>query len=51
MDDPDAQPNSAAEAPADPLRSVHTSNFPDLLAQLGSSLLVTTYQAGKGLYE
>jgi len=30
-----------------PLRSVHTSTFPELLARLGASLLVTTYQAGK----
>ena len=30
-----------------PLRSVHTSNFPAILDQLGISLLVTTYQAGK----
>jgi len=30
-----------------PLRSVHTSNFPGLLDQLGISLVVTTYQAGK----
>src|SRR5580693_8520114 len=30
-----------------PLRAVHTPNFPALLRQLGSSLLVTTYQAGK----
>ena len=29
------------------LRSVHTTNFPALLDQLGISLLVTTYQAGK----
>ena len=29
------------------LRSVHTSNFPDILAQLNASILVTTYQAGK----
>jgi uncharacterized protein (TIGR03032 family) len=29
------------------LRSVHTSNFPQLLQRLGASLLVTTYQAGK----
>jgi uncharacterized protein (TIGR03032 family) len=36
-----------AEPPARPLRSVHTADFPDLLAQLGASLLVTTYQAGK----
>jgi uncharacterized protein (TIGR03032 family) len=35
-----------AEQPA-PLRSVHTPNFPPLLDQLGASLLVTTYQAGK----
>src|SRR3954469_10986414 len=30
-----------------PLRAVHTPNFPALLRQLGASLLVTTYQAGK----
>ena len=30
-----------------PLRAVHTLNFPALLRQLGASLLVTTYQAGK----
>lgn len=30
-----------------PLRSVHTTNLPAILDQLGSSLLVTTYQAGK----
>jgi uncharacterized protein (TIGR03032 family) len=29
------------------LRSVHTSTFPTLLEDLGLSLLVTTYQAGK----
>src|SRR5262249_2330049 len=34
------------EDPA-PLRAVHTTNFPTLLRQLGASLLVTTYQAGK----
>src|SRR5947209_7075231 len=33
-----------------PLRSVHTSNFPELLDQLGISLLVTTYQAGKVVF-
>jgi uncharacterized protein (TIGR03032 family) len=32
---------------AAPLRAVHTPNFPALLRQLGASLLVTTYQAGK----
>jgi uncharacterized protein (TIGR03032 family) len=31
----------------EPLRSAHTSNFPEILEQLGISLLVTTYQAGK----
>jgi uncharacterized protein (TIGR03032 family) len=36
---PDGQPS--------PLRSVHTTSFPALLDQLGCSLLVTTYQAGK----
>ena len=30
-----------------PLRSVHTSNLPSVLEQLGISLMVTTYQAGK----
>jgi uncharacterized protein (TIGR03032 family) len=42
-------PNDTSEtsdAPS-PLRSVHTTNFPAILDQLGSSLLVTTYQAGK----
>jgi uncharacterized protein (TIGR03032 family) len=29
------------------LRSVHTSNLPQLLTQLGLSLVVSTYQAGK----
>ncbi|MDY7080300.1 MAG: TIGR03032 family protein [Chloroflexota bacterium] len=29
------------------LRSVHTSNLPDILAQLEISLVVSTYQAGK----
>lgn len=33
--------------PNSPLRSVHTSNFPNLLNQIGASLLVTTYQSGK----
>jgi uncharacterized protein (TIGR03032 family) len=36
-----------SEAGPSPLRSVHTTNFPAILDQLGSSLLVTTYQAGK----
>lgn len=31
----------------EPLRSVHTTNFPALLEQLGISLVVSTYQAGR----
>ena len=42
---PDPSPPDA-EAPG-PLRAVHTTNFPALLRQLGASLLITTYQAGK----
>src|SRR5262249_46783436 len=30
-----------------PLRAAHTPGFPALLRQLGASLLVTTYEAGK----
>jgi uncharacterized protein (TIGR03032 family) len=30
-----------------PLRSLHTSNFPALLHELGIALMVSTYQAGK----
>ena len=30
-----------------PLRSVHTTTFPQILEQLGLSILVSTYQAGK----
>src|SRR6516164_1947245 len=30
-----------------PLHAAHTANFPALLRQLGASLLVTTYQAGR----
>lgn len=29
------------------MRSVHTSNFPEILAHFGMSLFVTTYQAGR----
>jgi uncharacterized protein (TIGR03032 family) len=39
-------PPSADSALA-PLRSVHTTNLPLILHQLGSSLAITTYQAGK----
>src|SRR5208337_902298 len=40
-------PAAAETSAAPPLRAVHTTNFPALLRQLGASLLVTTYQAGK----
>ena len=46
---PDARlgpPQDATQGPT-PLRAVYTTNFPALLRQLGASLLVTTYQAGK----
>lgn len=42
---PAPSPNGAADP--GPLQSAHTANFPALLRQLGASLLVTTYQAGK----
>lgn len=39
---------SSSSDPKDaPLRSVHTTNFPQILTQLGISLVVSTYQAGK----
>ena len=40
---------AAAELPAASasLASVHTSNLPDILRELGASLLITTYQAGQ----
>jgi uncharacterized protein (TIGR03032 family) len=38
-------PNEPQAPP--PLRSVHTASFPALLEELGISVLVTTYQAGK----
>ena len=40
-----AAPVSPAQT--DPLRSVHTSNLPAILDQLGISLVVSTYQAGR----
>src|SRR5579872_6677289 len=42
---PVSSPNGTADP--GPLRAGHTPNFPSLLRQLGASLLVTTYQAGK----
>ena len=46
---PTTPPRSAKwSAPSDsPLRSVYTQTFPEFLNQLGSSLLVSTYQTGK----
>ncbi len=47
-DKADLKTDSPAAAPGpEPLRAVHTPNFPALLRRLGASLLVTTYQAGK----
>jgi uncharacterized protein (TIGR03032 family) len=52
-DTPGTPAAPAAEAAANPqtvaevLASVHTTNFPDLLRQLGGCLVVSTYQAGK----
>jgi hypothetical protein len=43
---PDATPESDAHA-LPPLRSVHTESLPLILAEMRSSLAVTTYQAGK----
>src|ERR1700722_3749405 len=37
----------ATEAPQSPLRSAHTTSFPQIVNRLGASLAVTTYQAGK----
>jgi uncharacterized protein (TIGR03032 family) len=46
-DGPTPNEDAPSEAGPSPLRSVHTTNFPAILDQLGSSLAVTTYQAGK----
>ena len=43
-----AQSESQSEKTAD-LRSVHTSNLPEIFEQLGISLIVSTYQAGKAI--
>ncbi len=44
---PTLEPVRPRTADPSPLRAVHTPNFPMLLRQLGASLLITTYQAGK----
>ena len=37
---------STTDPNPEPLRSVHTTNFPELLNQLGATLVISTYQAG-----
>jgi uncharacterized protein (TIGR03032 family) len=44
MDSPEAM--SPAPDQPQPLRSVHTSNLPEIFNQLGISVLVSTYQSG-----
>jgi uncharacterized protein (TIGR03032 family) len=44
---PSKAPPPAEPSQPEPLRSVHTNTLPAILEQLGVSLLVTTYQAGK----
>jgi uncharacterized protein (TIGR03032 family) len=44
---PASEPESPTKENTPPLRSVHTSNFSPILQELGASILVTTYQAGK----
>jgi uncharacterized protein (TIGR03032 family) len=44
---PPPEPGSPKPADPGPLRAAHTANFPAQLRQLGASLLVSTYQAGK----
>ena len=39
--------DTAEPKSVEPLRSTHTSTFPELLAHFGVSVLVTTYQAGR----
>ena len=46
MTNPQASGESAGELEPD-FSSVHTTNFPGLLRELGISLVVSTYQAGK----
>jgi uncharacterized protein (TIGR03032 family) len=47
MDKSESAPNTEEQAEPPPFTSSHTSNFPELLRQMGISLLVSTYQAGK----
>jgi hypothetical protein len=43
-----ASPSQPTDQQSD-LRSVHTTNLPALFDQLGISLVVSTYQAGKAI--
>src|SRR5690348_14571472 len=47
VDGPAADLSPATAEVLPPLRSAHTSNFSAILQELGVSVLVTTYQAGK----
>ncbi len=42
-----ADAKEAATTQHEPMRSVHTNNFPQILRQLNISLVISTYQAGK----
>ena len=42
-----ASGKSVDPQPHEPLRSVHTQNFRDILVECGISLIISTYQAGK----
>lgn len=44
---PTSHPRPPVADDPGPLRAAHTPDFPALLRELGASLLVTTYQAGK----
>ena len=44
---PASQEGEAATPQPEPLRSVHTTSFPQILQNRGVSVLVTTYQAGR----
>ena len=45
-DDPEVD-QPVDDGSVEPLRSVHTSNLPEILEHLGCSLMVSTYQAGR----
>ena len=44
--EPATEPDENPKPQPPPLRSIHTSNFPAILQELGISLAVSTYQAG-----